>query len=173
GLSGSGLISAVAEMLRWGLLSENGRMSRELGGKLRLVDSPRIEVTQRDVREVQKAVAAVYSAWRILMRRKGLSHEDLKGVYLAGTFGSHVDPSDAIEIGLIPPVDPETVVSLGNTALSGAKLLILSEDAFTKFNELYSMVTYVDLARDPEFSEAFIEGTYLRGPPPDPSSGNL
>ncbi len=173
GLSGSGLISAVAEMLRWDLLSENGRMSRELEGKLRLVDSPRIEVTQRDVREVQKAVAAVYSAWRILMRRKGLSHEDLKGVYLAGTFGSHVDPSDAIEIGLIPPVDPETVVSLGNTALSGAKLLILSEDAFTKFNELYSMVTYVDLARDPEFSEAFIEGTYLRGPPPDPSSGNL
>ncbi len=162
GLSGSGLISAVAEMLRWGLLSENGRMSKELEGRLRLVDSPRIEVTQRDVREVQKAVAAVYSAWRILMRRKGLSYEDLKGVYLAGTFGSHVDPSDAIEIGLIPSVDPGKVISLGNTALSGAKLFILSEDAFNRFNKLYSMATYVDLARDPEFSDVFIEGTYLR-----------
>ncbi len=162
GLSGSGLISAVAEMLRWGLLSESGRMSRELGGRLRLVDSPRIEVTQRDVREVQKAVAAVYSAWRILMERKSLRHDDLKGVYLAGTFGSHVDPTDAVEIGLIPPVDPGIVVSLGNIALSGAKLLILSEHAFNKFKELYSTVTYVDLARDPHFNDVFLEGTYMR-----------
>jgi len=165
GLSGSGLISVVAEMLRRGLLSNSGRMSKELEGRLRLVHSPRIEVTQRDVREVQKAVAAVYSAWRILMKRKGLGYTDLKGVYLAGTFGSHVDPLDAIEIGLIPPVERETVVSLGNTALSGAKLLLLSEDAFIKFKELYSKVIYVDLARDPEFSEVFVEGTYLRRRP--------
>ncbi len=162
GLSGSGLISTVAEMLRRGLLSENGRMSRELEGRLRLVDSPKIEMTRRDVREVQKAVAAVYSAWNILMRRENLRYNDLKGVYLAGTFGSHVDPMDAIEVGLIPPVEPEIVVSLGNMALSGAKLLILSEDVFNRFNKLYSAVVHVDLARDPEFSEAFIEGTYLR-----------
>lgn len=162
GLSGSGLISAVAEMLRKGLLSENGRMTRELGGRLLLSESPRMEVTQRDVREVQKAVAAVYSAWKILMSRSGLEQKDLSGVYLAGTFGSHVDPLDAIDIGLIPSTYPENVLSLGNTALSGAKLLILSEYAYKRFKDLYHSTKHIDLARDPEFNATFVEGTYLR-----------
>ncbi len=162
GLAGSGLISAIAEMLRKGLLSPSGKLSKELGGRLVLVEKPRkIEVTQRDVREIQKAVAAVYSAWKVLMEKAGISPSDLMGVYLAGTFGSNLDPDDALEIGLIPSVDSSKIVSLGNTALSGAKSILISRKAKELAEKLPSMVRHVDLAREPNFTEIFIEGTFL------------
>ena len=162
GIAGSGLISAVAEMLRRGMISPDGRMSRELGGSLTLVERPKkIEITQKDVREVQKAVAAVYSAWRILLNRANLTVRELKGIYLAGTFGSHLEPADAIDLGLIPPVNVDDVVSLGNAALSGAKALLLSEEALETARELYLRVIHESLADDPSFADIFVEGTFL------------
>src|SRR5213075_812208 len=85
-----------------------------------------IYLSQRDVRELQFAKAAIATGWRILLEEAGLAPEDVKQVLLAGSFGSYLSPASAIRIGLVPQVPVPRVVPAGNVAGEGAKMALLS-----------------------------------------------
>ncbi|MEM0294936.1 MAG: ASKHA domain-containing protein [Candidatus Korarchaeum sp.] len=159
GLSGSGLISAVAEMLRNGLIDENGRMRRDLNGRVTLLEDPRVEITQRDIREVQKGVASIYAAWRTLVEEARVRPER---VVMAGTFGTFVRFEDALDIGLIPPVNESSFISIGNSALAGAKSMLISKEAFDLANSLLAEIVHIELTGNHHFPDIFVEGLSLR-----------
>jgi uncharacterized 2Fe-2S/4Fe-4S cluster protein (DUF4445 family) len=122
GICGSGLVDAVAAGLESGAILSSGRIAN--GTKLFLVKAP-VVLCQADIRELQLAKAAIASGFRILLKHMGTNIGRLKSVYLAGAFGNYVQAKSAIGIGLLEaPI--EHLHARGNTALRGAKMLLLS-----------------------------------------------
>ena len=154
GICGSGLVDAAAAGLELGLLDARGRL---------LVDGeswevcPPLRLTQRDIRELQLAKAAIAAGIRIVLRRLGACPQEVSRLYLAGAFGNYVNRTSARRIGLID-FPEEIVTPAGNTALLGAKLaLFLIDGEPGGFEALRRRVEHISLAADPEFQEIFVE----------------
>jgi uncharacterized 2Fe-2S/4Fe-4S cluster protein (DUF4445 family) len=180
GLCGSGLVDAVTGLVRVGLLDSSGRFIAEeeaaakvpgLAGRLRRIGQERVFVlhwrgseaqdsiylSQRDVRELQFAKAAIATGWQILLEEAGLTAADVKQVLLAGSFGSYLSAASAIRIGLVPKVPVPRVVSAGNVAGEGAKMALLSLRERAGGLALLEEVRYVELSDRTDFNDRFIE----------------
>jgi uncharacterized 2Fe-2S/4Fe-4S cluster protein (DUF4445 family) len=181
GLCGSGLVDAVTGLVRTGLLEESGRFVAEeeardkapgLADRLRRIGQERVFVlhwrgsgspedsiylSQRDVRELQFAKAAIATGWRVLLEEAGLAEDDVKQVLLAGSFGSYLSASSAIRIGLVPKVPALRIVSAGNVAGEGAKMALLSLRERAGGLALLEEVRYVELSDRPGFNDRFVE----------------
>jgi uncharacterized 2Fe-2S/4Fe-4S cluster protein (DUF4445 family) len=180
GLCGSGLVDAVTGLVRVGLLDESGRFISEddarrrapgLAGRLTSIGKERVFVlhwrgaapqdaiylSQRDVRELQFAKAAIATGWQILLEEAGLTAADVKQVLLAGSFGSYLSAASAIRIGLVPKVPVPRVVSAGNVAGEGAKMALLSLRERAGGLALLEEVRYVELSDRADFNDRFIE----------------
>jgi len=146
GICGSGLVDAVAAGLRSGAILASGRVAD--GTKIFPVAGP-VVLYQADIRELQLAKAAIASGFKLLLKRMGAQARDLKSIYLAGAFGNYVQIESAIRIGLLD-APRELIHAAGNTALRGAKILLLStqEPAFPR-------IEHVSLAADPGFQNEF------------------
>jgi uncharacterized 2Fe-2S/4Fe-4S cluster protein (DUF4445 family) len=116
-----------------------------------------IYLSQRDVRELQFAKAAIATGWRILLEEAGLAEADVKQVLLAGSFGSYLNPASAIRIGLVPPVPVRRVVAAGNVAGEGAKMALLSVRERAAALALLEEVRYVELSDRADFNDRFID----------------
>jgi uncharacterized 2Fe-2S/4Fe-4S cluster protein (DUF4445 family) len=147
GICGSGLVDAVAEGLRCGAILPSGRLAH---GRKEFPLAAPVTVSQGDIRELQLAKGAIAAGLRILLARWGATAEDLAAVYLSGAFGNYVAIESAIGIGLLE-VPASRVIASGNTALRGAKLIMLADG---KDPEL--KVEHVSLAADPNFQDTFI-----------------
>ena len=146
GICGSGLVDAVAVGLETGAILPSGRIAN--GTKRFLVQEP-VVLHQADIRELQLAKAAIASGFRLLLDRLGASASDVKAIHLAGAFGNYLQIKSAIAIGLIEA--PEGLIhAAGNTALRGAKILLLSADTPT-----LAHIEHVSLAADPRFQDEF------------------
>ncbi len=182
GLCGSGLVDAVAGLIDAGLLDRSGRFVPEeaaarvapgLAGRLTMLGEERVFVlawkgdpgdvpdsvflTQRDVRELQFAKAAIASGWSVLLEEAGLGADDVKQVLLAGSFGSYLSPQNAIRLGLVPRLPVLRVVSAGNVAGEGAKMALLSIRERAAALALLGEVRYVELSDRADFNDRFIE----------------
>ena len=175
GLCGSGLVDAVAELVRTGLLDASGRfvtaeraaaLSPVLAARLTEVNGERVfmlaepgEVflSQRDVRELQFAKAAIATGWSLLLEELGVTARDVQQVLLAGSFGSYLSPANAIRIGLVPKLPVLRVVSAGNVAGEGAKLALLSLRERAGAQALMEEVRYVELSDRADFNDRFID----------------
>jgi uncharacterized 2Fe-2S/4Fe-4S cluster protein (DUF4445 family) len=180
GLCGSGLVDAVTAMADAGLLDASGRfiaadlasqVAPGLAGRLTAKglervfvlhggdpghDPASIYLSQRDVRELQFAKAAIATGWRILLEEAGLTAADVKQVLLAGSFGSYLNPGSAIRIGLVPDVPVRRVVAAGNVAGEGAKMALLSVRERAAAMSIPQEVRYVELSDRPDFNDRFI-----------------
>jgi uncharacterized 2Fe-2S/4Fe-4S cluster protein (DUF4445 family) len=116
-----------------------------------------IYLSQRDVRELQFAKAAIATGWRILLEEAGLAIEDIKQVLLAGSFGSYLNAKSAIRIGLVPDVGPRRIIAAGNVAGEGAKMALLSIRDRAAALSLLEEVTYVELSDRSDFNDRFID----------------
>ncbi len=146
GICGSGLIDAVAVGLRSGAILPNGRIAN--GTKLYPV-APPVVLQQADIRELQLAKGAIAAGFRLLLGRIGSSSRDLASIYLAGAFGNYVQIDSAIRIGLLE--FPHSLIqSPGNTALRGAKMLLLAGEEPT-----LPPIAHISLAADPAFQDEF------------------
>ncbi len=161
GICGSGYVDLLAELLRKGLLTRQGRLLsgpgvREVNGVTAfLVDEERgVLLTQPDVRKLQLAVAAVKLAAKSAMKQLGVELRELEKVVVAGDFGYHLDPYNAMEIGLLPRIDPAVVEYIGNGSLTGAELYMVSSEARQRARELLDRCRVLDVPRD---EKAFIE----------------
>jgi uncharacterized 2Fe-2S/4Fe-4S cluster protein (DUF4445 family) len=182
GLCGSGLVDVVAELAKIGLLDHSGRLiSDEAAGELvpGLVDrltkigeervfvlhrpTPETDVTecvylsQRDVRELQFAKAAIATGWTLLLEQLELEHDDIQQVLLAGSFGSYLSPASAIRIGLVPKLPVLRIVSAGNVAGEGAKMALLSLRERAGAEALLEEVEYVELSDRADFNDKFVD----------------
>jgi uncharacterized 2Fe-2S/4Fe-4S cluster protein (DUF4445 family) len=173
GLCGSGLVDAVTGLVRLGLLDESGRFvpvdvaaekAPGLAGRLTKIGEERVfyltddvYLSQRDVRELQFAKAAIATGWRILLEEAGLTERDVQQVLLAGSFGSYLSPASAIRIGLVPKVPVMRVVSAGNVAGEGAKMALLSLRERAGGLALLEEVKYVELSDRADFNDRFVD----------------
>ena len=116
-----------------------------------------VVLTQRDVRELQFAKAAISTGWTLLLEELGLEHRDVQQVLLAGSFGSYLSAASAIRIGLVPKLPVLRIVAAGNVAGEGAKMALLSIRERAGALALLEEVTYVELSDRPEFNDKFVE----------------
>jgi uncharacterized 2Fe-2S/4Fe-4S cluster protein (DUF4445 family) len=181
GIAGTGLISLVAVLLDRGAIDATGRLvdaekmadealrsrlfraPRDEPG-LRLSEDGSVYVTQRDIRELQLAKGAVRTGIESLLGAKGLHSSDLEAIRLAGNFGGALDVAAAIRIGLIPAVDPEKVDVVGNAALRGAALALVSRTYRRKAEEAPRQARFLELAGKPEFQMLFADAMMFDAP---------
>ncbi len=165
GLCGSGLIDLVACLLREGLIDEGGTLTsgQEDPRAFTLVppgESARekgVYLTQKDVREVQLAKAAIAAGIALLMQELGISEEDISCVWLAGAFGNYMDPVSAAEIGMLPRSLAARVQPVGNAAGQGAKIALLDREEWEQADALAGWVDFLELATLPEFQDCFVD----------------
>ena len=167
GICGSGIIEAVAELYLAGVITADGiidggraaRSSRVVpdGRTFSYVlreEAPRLVITQNDVRAIQLAKAALYAGVRLLMDRAGI--EAVDEIRLAGAFGSHIDTTYAMVLGLIPDCDLARVGSAGNAAGTGALIALLSVTARREIEAVVRRVEKIETAVEPRFQEHFV-----------------
>ncbi|MEM2103722.1 MAG: ASKHA domain-containing protein [Candidatus Bathyarchaeia archaeon] len=177
GLCGSAMIDVVAEMFKHGIVDERGSFNLNIKTpRLRKSDcGPEfvivwkrhsgtgrdIVVTQKDIREIQLAKAAIFSGCWILMKRKNAKLKDVDQLLIAGSFGGFINPENARLIGLVPDVPNEKIRFVGNTALSGAKMALISAEARKKAEMLSRNIRYLELANDPDFPKEFADAAFI------------
>lgn len=179
GICGSGLIDAVAELLKAGLVLPGGRMltrqealesgkSEELAN--RLMEGEKgvafilaynqegndIILTQQDIREVQLAKGAIYAGMKTMMKMAGVEESNLKSIILAGAFGNFIDKKSALAIGLLPRISEEKIQSVGNAAGAGACMALLSKESRELVKVLAREITHVELSMNMDFQEEYI-----------------
>jgi len=179
GLCGSALVDAPAELLKSGIIDLNGRFVAEMAEKTNRVrkgpdgwefvvawqketaTDTDIVITQGDVRELQKAKAAMRTGSEILMKRMGVTEKDITKLYMAGAFGNYIDPENARTIGMYPEVPLEKVVFVGNTAGTGSRMCLISKEERDYAQELSTKVKYLELAADPDFQTEYLNALYF------------
>lgn len=180
-ICGSGLIDAVAVLLDLGVIDATGRFvdpgelakvqPEPIASRLcqsdgqpafRLTSEEQdVILTQRDIREVQLAKAAILAGIRILMGKLGLSDGDIDRVLLAGAFGNYIRPASAVRIGLLPNVPLDRIQSVGNAAATGAQMLLISDECRRRAVQLARRIQYVEIAHERNFSDLFAEAMLL------------
>ena len=180
GMCGSGLVDCVAELVGAGLLDHSGRFVTDeqaaeiapaVADRLTYVGKERVFVmhwrgndpadsvflSQRDVRELQFAKASIATGWTILLEELGIKAEDVQQVLLAGSFGAYLKPASAIRIGLVPRMALPRIVSAGNVAGEGAKIVALSHRERAEAHAIVREVRYVELSGRTDFNDRFID----------------
>ncbi len=154
GLCGTGLIDAVAVALKQGLLSQKGKILDE-SGKITLTQE--ISLTQKDIRELQLAVAAVRSGIRMIMEKENISLGQLHGIFIAGAFGNYLNITHSIQIGLLPPIPEDKIHFVGNSSIAGAKALLISSPLRAEASILSKKIEFFSLATNVQFQEYFVD----------------
>ncbi|MFH1034096.1 MAG: ASKHA domain-containing protein [Pseudomonadota bacterium] len=178
GLCGSGLVSAVAELVRRGVVEPNGGWTAGLEHpRLRPGQEGRefvlawaaqtgggqdLVLTAQDLSQMQLAKGAILAGARIMLDRLGLAAPER--VLLAGAFGNYLDPADALDIGLLPAVERHQVRGIGNAAGAGSLMALASRQARQRAARLAQRMDYLELAALPGFLDRFLEG--MRFPTP-------
>lgn len=153
GLCGSGLLDLVAVLLQTGDIDEMGHMDEPEY----TLEGSEVTLTQKDVREVQLAKAAIRAGIELMAQRRGISTDDIQKVYLAGAFGNYMDPKAACAIGMIPPQLLERIQPIGNAAGEGAKLCALSLEEYRYSQKLAKTVEFLELASMPQFNDCYVD----------------
>lgn len=172
GLCGTAVVDAVAELVRVGLVDESGRFNRQATSDERVRESPNgleyviapaiqtsvgndICLTQKDIRQIQLAKAALFVAAQSLLHRGGMEAPDK--IILAGAFGSYIDKGNAMAIGMLPQVALERVFVVGNAAGDGALIALLNTDKRSEAVPLAVGLTRHELPTDPDFQRRFVQ----------------
>ena len=175
GICGSGIVDAIGELRRVGMLEASGRFADlddlphlPAALRARLTDAGVVLVwasesgtgrdivlTQQDVREVQLVKASIYAGIATLLERIGRTPDELDSLSIAGAFGTYINKEHARAIGLIPNIPLEKLIFLGNAAGAGAKMALISRDEYTAICATARRVEYVELAGDPVFRDQF------------------
>ncbi|WP_022664511.1 ASKHA domain-containing protein [Desulfospira joergensenii] len=172
GICGSGMIDLAAALFAGGMIDIRGKFHPDkCTGRLEerdgilsyiLVDPENsgtgraISLSQVDLNSLTSSKAAMYTILEVIVRNTaGLEFEDLEKFYVAGTFGSFIDPESAIFIGMLPDIDRSGFEVLGNSSLGGAARLLREPTAFDRVMEIRESITYIELNVNQEFMNMF------------------
>jgi uncharacterized 2Fe-2S/4Fe-4S cluster protein (DUF4445 family) len=184
GICGTGLVEAVSELLGCGIIGEDGRLKsreeaaglpkevldriQEEEGERRFVLAPEagIAIFQKDIRQLQLAKAAIAAGIQILLAKIPVSLSELDEVMLAGAFGSYIDPAAALRLGILPKVPLEKIRFVGNTALTGSKMMLMSGDMKDEAENIPAACRYVELFHEKSFMDLFVDSLSFPNPGP-------
>lgn len=186
GICGSGLIDAVACMLRIGVMDETGRILDidemtddakkiygdrivEINGQTAFLLVPandtghneNIYISQKDIRELQNAKAAIAAGISILISEAGLNVDDVKTVYLSGGFGNYINIDSAVTIGLLPKELSARTKPVGNAAGAGAIVALISEEKLSEVCAIAKKIKYVELSARLDFSCLYADNMFF------------
>jgi len=176
GICGSGIIDAVAEMFKAGIIDKSGKFNMDLetprvrrgtDGKPEYVIAwaeetsigTDITITQADVRALQLAKGALYAGAKLMMKKMGV--EKLDRVVLAGAFGSYIDKESALTLGMFPDCEIDKVYAVGNAAGDGARMALLNRDKRREADEKARFVEFMEIAVEPEFEKEFMMAMHI------------
>ncbi|GGH29245.1 drug:proton antiporter [Alsobacter metallidurans] len=172
GICGSGIIEIIAEMWLAGIITQDGVVDGGMAARSPRIESngrtfsylvregePRLAITQNDVRAIQLAKAALYAGIKLLMDRYGVSR--VERITLAGAFGSHIDVTYAMVLGLIPDCDLAKVASAGNAAGTGARIALLNAASRLEIQDVVRRIEKIETALEPAFQEHFVNAMAL------------
>jgi len=178
GICGSGILDVLAELYRSGVVEKSGRFSNNQKSN-RFRKSPNnsrqkefviawanetsiskdVVITQKDIRQIQLAKGALYTGCKLMMRRMGIDKVDT--IKIAGAFGTHVDREKALIMGLFPDCEIEKILSVGNAAGDGARVVLLDRDMRVDANWISRNVEYIELTVEPDFEKQFMESMQI------------
>ncbi|MEC9348308.1 MAG: ASKHA domain-containing protein [Planctomycetota bacterium] len=161
GICGSGLVELLGELLRSGRMDHLGRLANE-ADRFELPETDSVYLSEEDISQLAQAKGANVSGLEIVMKNLGRSCEDLDRFYLAGGFASHLDLDSARRIGLIPDLPDEKITRIGNAAIEGATLALLSTRRRLELEETVSRIEHIELETDPDFFDHFVEGCQFK-----------
>jgi len=158
GVCGSGLVDLLAELRRTGRMNAQGRFTDDSDA---FPLGPELALRESDVNELAQAKGANAAGVRVLAESYGVPLERIERLYLAGGFARHIDVDAARRIGLVPDLPSERIVRVGNAALAGASLALLSRSRRAELEALVKRVEHVRLETHPRFFDFFVEGCQL------------
>ncbi|HDO41670.1 MAG TPA: DUF4445 domain-containing protein [Candidatus Bathyarchaeota archaeon] len=177
GICGSAMVDVLAELLKTGIIDISGAFNKDIKSpRLRQSENglefvlawkdetaigKDITVTQKDIREIQLAKAAIHTGCTILMRKLGVKESDIDALFIAGAFGSYIDPKSARIIGMYPEIPLNKVRIVGNAAGTGARMALASKTIRRKAEEISRKVNYIELGAEPEFQAEFLNSHFL------------
>lgn len=170
GICGSAIIDLLAVLLKLGYIDEKGIITPEAGNRLQTRESERglelvllesdagspLVLNQEDIRQVQLAKAALRTAIDVLLEKAGMDYRQLERIYIAGAFGNYINPENAMLMKMLPPVEGNRIINIGNTAAQGAMLTLLSDAKRREARILQEKVQCIELAHHPGFQEKFL-----------------
>ena len=178
GICGSGLIDLIAEMYENGVIDRKARIQELDTDRVREGDegleyvvefkdgtetgaAADIFVTDADLQNILRTKAAIYGAGTVLLRKMSEDLEDIDAFVIAGGFGNHLDIDRAISIGMFPDISRERYRFIGNGALEGARLALLSEEMRKEMVEIFDEMTYIELSVDNDFYNEFTSSLFI------------
>ncbi|MDD4689488.1 MAG: ASKHA domain-containing protein [Eubacteriales bacterium] len=151
GICGSGILDAVAEFIKSDIIDETGYLEDDV----KICDN--VTITPKDIREVQLAKAAICAGINVLLKKTGISTNDIDKLYLAGGFGNYLDKKSAGEIGLFPKELLPKVETVGNTSLKGVSMALLDDNNRLLTTEIQHNAKYIELSCDLDFQSEYVE----------------
>lgn len=177
GICGSGILDVLAELYASGVIMKSGRFSKsQKSNRYRVNPDTKqpefviawanetsigkdVVITQKDIRQIQLGKGALYTGCKLMMRRLGLDKVDT--IKIAGAFGTHVDKTKALIMGLFPDCDLERVFAVGNAAGDGARAALLNREKRAEANWVSRNVEYIELTVEGDFQQQFMEAMQL------------
>lgn len=178
GICGSGVIDLVAELFLAGVITKTGKFKSLNHPRIIEDGVPKfviawdeetatdgdITITERDINEFLLAKGSLNTGWTILSEHYGINPSDIDAVYLAGSFGTHIDIENAITLSLIPDIDREQIFFAGETAVGGAKMVLKSVSERDVIPRILDKIEYVELSVVPSFNTVYIKSIPLSPP---------
>ena len=155
GLCGSGLLDLMACLLELGLVDASGRLAKSENGAYYLTD--RVYLTQKDIRQLQLAKAAIAAGIKLLLAEEKLSLADVDSLCLAGGFGNRLNPASAVQIGMLPAELSGKIKTVGNACLAGAEAALLNPVRRAELLNIKNQCRYIELSVSAAFNQQFLE----------------
>ena len=176
GICGSGIIDIISELFRCGIVNAKGlfvregdRVKRDEHGMGRYVlataaeseTGREVSLNEVDIDNFIRAKGAIFSAIDILLQSVDMTVDMIDHVYVAGGIGSGINMKNAVNIGMLPDVELEKFSYIGNSSLTGAYAMVLSDQAIEKCAEVTANMTYLELSTYPGYMDSFVAACFL------------
>ena len=176
GICGSGIIDIISELFRCGIINAKGlfvregeRVQRDEHGMGRYVlataaeseTGREVSINEVDIDNFIRAKGAIFSGIDTLLQSVDMTPDCIEKVYVAGGIGSGINMKNAINIGMLPDVELEKYSYIGNSSLTGAYTMVVSDDAMDKCHEIAANMTYLELSTYPGYMDSFVAACFL------------
>lgn len=177
GICGSGYIDLLCQMLKAGVIDKAGRINRQIkSDRIRKAESnyefvvafkkeagrdPDIVIQEDDIENLKRSKGAIYSAMIALLNKVEKNIGDVNKFYIAGGFGNYLNIENSIFIGLLPDIERNIYEFIGNSSLAGARMSLVSHEAYKKTADIYKNITYVDLSAEPNYMDEYVASLFF------------
>jgi uncharacterized 2Fe-2S/4Fe-4S cluster protein (DUF4445 family) len=177
GITGSGLIDLLAELLVVGVIDRTGRINTGIvNSRIRQGDhfpefvlvwakdtgvGKDIVITENDIKNLIMSKASVHAACVTLMKQAGVTRREITTIYFAGAFGNYINKANATIIGLIPEIGIDHVKNIGNGAVAGANIALINRMKRKTLDEIAYKIAYIELNAESSFMDEYTSSTFL------------